>query len=150
MLPFHVIKNFNILKAGDLHVGMRCVLHAMDTLVLKTVKSTFSEDVTSAVTLGAQRVRNTELIELFLKRIAGVLTSTIRNDLLTLSRDCPTWQWQKPTSFASHAGGNLVNYVHKKHSRYPNCITWNGCYPKLFWHRIHVGQSPVGVDKCVF
>src|ERR1035437_747573 len=78
MLPFSIIKDFDIFKAGSFHVGMGCVPHAMDALVLETVKPAFSGGVVPAITFPAHRACHAVLLELFLKRIAGVLASTIR------------------------------------------------------------------------
>ena len=78
MLPFSIIKDFDIFKAGSPHVGMGCVPYAMDALVLETVKPAFSGGVIPAIALAAHRTRHVEFLELFLKRIAGVLASSIR------------------------------------------------------------------------
>lgn len=38
MLPLAIIKDFDVFEAGRLHVGMSCIAHAMNPLVLETVE----------------------------------------------------------------------------------------------------------------
>src|SRR5260370_783025 len=78
MLPFAIIKDFDIFEAGSLHFGMRSVTHAMKPLVLETVKPALRGGVVPAVAFPAHRAGHAIFLEFLLKRVAGVLTAPIR------------------------------------------------------------------------
>ena len=44
VLPFPVVKHFNVLEAGGLHVGVGGVANAMHPLVLEAVEPAFSRN----------------------------------------------------------------------------------------------------------
>src|SRR5260370_32495547 len=75
MLPFAIIKDFDIFETGRLHFGMCGVTHAMKPLVFEAVKPAFSGGVVPAVALATHRAGHAIFLEFVLESVAGVLTA---------------------------------------------------------------------------
>ncbi len=77
MLACSVIKDFNIFKAGRLHLFMVGVTPSVIPFVLEAVKPTLGWCVVPAVSFATHRASHTKLPELVLKDMAGVLAAAI-------------------------------------------------------------------------
>ena len=78
MLSFPVVKHLNVLEAGGLHVGVTGVANAMHPLVFEAVEPAFRRRVIPAVSFATHRADHAVSPELVLKRMAGVLATSVR------------------------------------------------------------------------
>ena len=77
MLPFSVVKRFDVFKGGRLDLGVCGVANAMHSLVLEAVEPTLRRRVIPAVPLSAHRAGHAVFLEPVLKCLAGVLTAPV-------------------------------------------------------------------------
>ena len=56
MLPFPIVKDFDVLEAGSFHFGMRYVANAMHPLVLEAVEPAFRRRIDAPMSRNLRRI----------------------------------------------------------------------------------------------
>ena len=88
-----VVEDLDVLEGFGLHLGMRGITNAMNSLVSETVEPAFRRRVVPEVSLATHRAGHAIFLELLLERLAGILVAPFQ------VRQHP---WRRALSESSH------------------------------------------------